>query len=97
MGLVLLQRPGALYALREDGRVFLDSRWTRTEREAMVARACAVYVLQRAGLLRASSHDDIAWLTRVLCGVDLGAVCEASGPGLVAVGALGSAAERESA
>lgn len=68
LGLKLHQRSGAVYALR-DGAIMMDSRWSRAEREAITARACAVFLLHRSGLLRTARRSDVAWLTERLCGV----------------------------
>jgi len=78
LGLDLTPRAGALYAMQGQ-RVVFDGCWPRVEREAIIARAYAVYALHHAGLLRTSGEGDIAWLARALCGVEL--------PGTASLGA----------
>jgi hypothetical protein len=67
LGLVLMPKRGALYALRGRALVF-DPRWPAHVRLSMIARACAVHVLFCTRELRRSTQADIAWLTRALTG-----------------------------
>lgn len=70
LGLELTPRLGALCAM-QGARVVFDPRWLRQDRERLVARACAVFALHHADLLRTSSQADIAWLSHALCGVEI--------------------------
>ena len=77
LDLKLTPRAGAVYSLR-GARIVYDPRWPKAERLAMVARACAVYALHRAGMLKWAGERDISTLVGLLCG----AVGDVSSPAI---------------
>lgn len=69
LGLRVIEVPGAVFRLRveaEGGSLTLDPHAPLTVQNALIARACASYVLRKAGALRTTSLG-IGELAEALC------------------------------